>query len=80
MDLDMCLFEVNWFFFFKFYDSSSSTKLKLEKQEQSSYLSLMIIIRSTFDAICGGVPSCESTKEFLDAIRQKFKESDKAEI
>lgn len=40
----------------------------------------MIIIRSTFDAICGGVPSCESTKEFLDAIRQKFKESDKAEI
>lgn len=36
----------------------------------------MIVKRSIFITIRGGMPSCETTKEFVDAVGHKFKESD----
>lgn len=35
--------------------------------------------RSISQTICGGLPSCETTKGFLDVIAHKLKQSDKAE-
>lgn len=32
------------------------------------------------EAIYGGAPTCDAAKEFIDAIGQKFKESNKPEI
>lgn len=43
-------------------------------------LSLMIIKRTIYKTIYGGVPSCDNAKDFLEAIGQKFKESNKANV
>lgn len=40
----------------------------------------MIIKRSLSKTICGSILSCETVKDFLDTIGQKFQESDKADI
>lgn len=38
----------------------------------------MVIKRSISNTIFGGIPSSGNTKDFLEAIDQKFKDSDKA--
>lgn len=50
-------------------DSSSDTKVNSSKVENVQLLSSIIIKRSISDTIYGGVPSCETAKEFVDAIR-----------
>lgn len=40
---------------------------------------LMIMQRSTSDAIHRGLPKCHTVESFLGVIRQKFKESDKCQ-
>lgn len=78
MDLDMCILED------KPIASSderlSDIKSRLEKWERSNRISLMIIQRSISETICGAFSSYDTVKEFLDAIGQKFKESDEVEI
>lgn len=65
VDLDMCLLQDKSTI--SSDNSSSSSKAKLEKWERYKCLSLMIIKTYILNAICGGIPSCETTKEFLDA-------------
>lgn len=59
-------------------DCSFGSKEKLKKC--SNRLSMMIIRRSFHVTICNAVPSCETTKEFLDEIAKNSKESDDAEL
>lgn len=40
----------------------------------------MIIPSTIFETIYSGVPSCDNAKDYLEAIRQKFKESDKVRV
>lgn len=78
MGLDICLLENKPAV--SFDDSSSSSKTKLEKREMSNRLTTIIIRRSPSQTICGGIPGRQIYKGFIVTIRQKFKESDKAEI
>lgn len=60
-------------------DSSSIVVAKFEKWEWSNQL-LLMIVKYLSDTVCGSVPVNGNAKDFLEAIRGKFKKSDKAKI
>lgn len=47
------------------------------KWDKANWLSLMLIKRSLFDTICDGIWNIRSANNFMDAIREKFKESER---
>lgn len=67
MDLDVYLLE------YKPVVSSDDISSGSKTKEKSNFLSMMVLKRSISETICGGIPSCEIVKEFLDTRRQKFK-------
>lgn len=76
MDLEMCLLEGKSII--SNDDVSAGCKAKVEKWKRSSSLSLMIIKSIISETICGGYPSYDNTRNFLEALSQKFRESYKA--
>lgn len=46
----------------------------------SNRLCLKVMKRTISESTFSGVPLCNSVKDFLEAIGQQFKESDKIEI
>lgn len=74
-DLDTCLLETGP----SASDDDLFAKVRVDKWERSNRISLMIIKRNIFKSILDGFSATKSAKEFLEAIRQKFKESNKAE-
>nr|XP_009804664.1 PREDICTED: uncharacterized protein LOC104249858 [Nicotiana sylvestris] len=59
---------------------TADEKAKYEKWMKANKLSLMIMKRSIFYHIKGAIKDNGNAKDFLSATRQKFLESDKAEI
>ncbi|XP_062005369.1 uncharacterized protein LOC133722499 [Rosa rugosa] len=63
--------------------TDTSTRLekdKAEKWESNNRMCIKIMQRAMTDTVRGGIPVCERAADFLAAIEEKFKESDKAEI
>ena len=62
--------------------TTTSTRLekdKAEKWESNNRMCLKIMQRAMTETVRGGIPICDSAADFLKAIEEKFKESDKAE-
>ncbi|CAL9012470.1 unnamed protein product, partial [Prunus brigantina] len=60
-------------------ESTAEQRLKLERWEKANRICLLIMKKSMTEAIYGGIPDSENAKEYLKAVAEKFKESDKAE-
>ncbi|XP_017185958.1 uncharacterized protein [Malus domestica] len=60
-------------------DAAVDVKAKYERWQKANRITLLVIKRSMFDTVRGGIPESENAKEFLASIDSKFKESDKAE-
>ncbi|XP_048433469.1 uncharacterized protein LOC125474082 [Pyrus x bretschneideri] len=61
-------------------NSTAEQRLKYEKWEKSNRMALMVMKRSISEAVRGGIPSCDKAKAFLEAVRAKFKMSEKEEM
>ncbi|CAL8154162.1 unnamed protein product [Prunus armeniaca] len=61
------------------YESTAEQRLKLERLEKANRICLLITKKSMTKAIYGGIPYSKNAKEYLKAVAEKFKESDKAE-
>lgn len=59
--------------------SSATVISKFEKWERANRLSLMLIKRFMSDTIQDNIHDQGNAKDFMSAIGEKFKESDKAE-
>lgn len=57
--------------------ASASQRSKYEKWQKANRISLMIIKRAITDAVCGGIPDCETAKEYLAAIEDRYHESER---
>lgn len=55
-------------------------KDKAEKWERDNRLSLKIIKKAMTETVRGGISECERAVDYLKAVEEKYKESDKAEI
>ncbi|KAB2604291.1 retrotransposon protein [Pyrus ussuriensis x Pyrus communis] len=60
-------------------ESTADHKAKVEKWERTNRMSLMIMRKAMVSSVKGGVPKQDNAKDFLAAVGEKFKESDKAE-
>ena len=60
-------------------DDSTKIKNKYEKWHKANRMAILIMKRSMYDTVRGGIADTDSAKEFLASIEAKFKESDKAE-
>ena len=60
-------------------ESTTDEKLKFEKWERANRMSMAIMKKAMVQSIKGGVPKANNAKEFLAAVGEKFKESEKAE-
>ncbi|XP_048423734.1 uncharacterized protein LOC125469826 [Pyrus x bretschneideri] len=60
-------------------ESTADHKAKVEKWERTNRMSLMIMRKAMAPSVKGGVPKQDNAKDFLAAVGEKFKESDKAE-
>ncbi|CAL2265930.1 unnamed protein product [Prunus armeniaca] len=47
--------------------------------EKSNMICQLIMKKSMIEAVCGGIPEYENSKEYLEAVNKKFKELQKAE-
>ncbi|PRQ43313.1 putative transcription factor interactor and regulator CCHC(Zn) family [Rosa chinensis] len=59
--------------------STDEQKKKFEKWEKANRMALLIMKKSVAESVRGAIPSGDKAKAFLEAVREKFKESDKAE-
>jgi hypothetical protein len=62
------------------HNSTRAEKDKAEKWERDNRLSLKIIKKAMTETVRGGIPECERALDYLKAVEEKYKESDKAEI
>ncbi|GKV46366.1 hypothetical protein SLEP1_g53351 [Rubroshorea leprosula] len=60
-------------------DSSTEQKAHYQKWERANRLSIMVMKKSISSSFKVSVPNETNAKKFLDAIRQRFQESEKAE-
>ncbi|GAV92126.1 UBN2 domain-containing protein, partial [Cephalotus follicularis] len=60
-------------------DSSHEVKAKYDKWEKANRMCLMVMRRTMSEAIRGGVPESENASQFLEFVKEKFVESEKAE-
>lgn len=61
-------------------DNNQVSYGKTRKVERCNRLGLMMIKRAILDTIRDCVPSCDMAKEFLAAVRQKFKDQIKQRL
>ncbi|GAV84021.1 UBN2 domain-containing protein [Cephalotus follicularis] len=59
-------------------DSSHEEKAKYDKWEGANRMCLMVMCRTMSEAICGGVPESENASQFLESVKEKLVESEKA--
>ncbi|PRQ28263.1 putative transcription factor interactor and regulator CCHC(Zn) family [Rosa chinensis] len=59
--------------------STRAEKDKAEKWDRDNRLSLKIMQKAMTETTRGGIPLCKTATEYLEAIEEKYKESDKAE-
>ncbi|KAM1833617.1 hypothetical protein ACFX13_023415 [Malus domestica] len=59
--------------------STADEKVKLEKWERANRMSMMIMKKAMAESVKGGIPKTDNAREFLAAVGDKFKESEKAE-
>ncbi|XP_068339146.1 uncharacterized protein [Pyrus communis] len=60
-------------------ESTADHKAKFEKWERTNRMSPMIMRKAMAPSVKRGVPKQDNTKDFLAAVGEKFKESNKAE-
>ncbi|XP_050104620.1 uncharacterized protein LOC126584202 [Malus sylvestris] len=60
-------------------ESTADEKLKFEKWDRANRMSLMIMTKAMAQPVKGGIPKLDNAKDFLAAVGEKFKESEKAE-
>ncbi|CAL9011806.1 unnamed protein product [Prunus brigantina] len=53
--------------------------MKHERWEKANRIYMLIMKKSMIEATCGGIPDSDTAKEYLEAVGEKFKESNKAE-
>ncbi|XP_050129613.1 uncharacterized protein LOC126606288 [Malus sylvestris] len=58
-------------------ESTAEQKAKFEKWEKSNMMGLLIMKKAMTETVRGGIPTCNKAKDFLEAIGEKFKESEK---
>ncbi|CAL8990375.1 unnamed protein product [Prunus brigantina] len=59
--------------------SSQEEKDAFKKWERANDMSLLIMQNSMEEHIRGGIPGCDLAKDYMEAVEEKFKRSDKAE-
>ncbi|GAV61306.1 hypothetical protein CFOL_v3_04833, partial [Cephalotus follicularis] len=60
-------------------DNSHEVKDKYDKWERANRMCLMVMHRTMSEAIRGGVPESENASQFLEFVKEKFVESEKAD-
>ena len=60
-------------------DATKIIKRKYEIWEKANRMAILIMLKTMTPSLRGSIPRSESAKEFLAAIGQKFKESEKGE-
>lgn len=61
-------------------DANVDVKAKFKKWKKANCIALLVIKKSTYNTVRGGIPDSENAKKYLASIHEKFKELDKAEI
>lgn len=60
-------------------DANADVKKKYERWEKANRMAKLIMLKTMTPSMRGSIPRTESAKDFLAAIGQKFKESEKGE-
>lgn len=58
-------------------DATAYVKKKYERWEKANRMAKLIMLKTMTPSLRGSIPRTESAKDFLAAIGQKFKESEK---
>ena len=60
-------------------EPAADVKRKYERWEKANRMATLIMLKTMTPSLRGSIPRSESAKDFLAAIGQKFKESEKGE-